>query len=157
MRRPRDGFFLRAESYYNVATEVERLDEDPSAALLSSPSRIDGYGGRSLHEQSQGESFLALFMDRLRGDGLYILDEPEAALSPTHQLALLARLHDLVRIRSQFLIAAHSPILLAHPDANILLLDEHGTRQVPYEEAEHFVMTRRFLNDHRAMLARLLE
>ena len=88
-RRQRDGYFFRAESYYNVATEIDELDEEPSFG----PPLKDSYGGRSLHEQSHGESFLALFANRLRSDGLYIVDEPEAALSPTRQLSLLAMIH----------------------------------------------------------------
>jgi predicted ATPase len=84
VRRPRDGFFLRAESFFNVATEIDRLDV------------VDSYGGRSLHEQSHGEAFLALMMNRFGGEGLYILDEPEAALSPQRQLTALARIHQLV-------------------------------------------------------------
>lgn len=112
-RRPRDGFFLRAESFYNVATEIDRLDE--IAPLKGA------YGGRSLHEQSHGESFLALVLNRFSGSGLYLLDEPEAALSPARQLALLAALDGLVRKNSQFLIATHSPLLLAYPNAEIFV------------------------------------
>lgn len=88
IRRPRDAYFLRAESFYNISTEIEHLDEDP----LGGPPIITYYGGRSLHEQSHGESFFSLFEKRFRGDGLYLLDEPEAALSPRRQLALLARM-----------------------------------------------------------------
>jgi predicted ATPase len=150
-RRPRDGFFLRAESFFNVATEIERLD---GAGTLGRPI-IDSYGGRSLHEQSHGESFLTLVTKRFGGDGLYLLDEPEAALSPTRQLALLARIHDLVKARSQFVIATHSPILLAYPDATIFALEPDGIRRVEYEDTEHFVLTRRFLADHRSVLKEL--
>jgi predicted ATPase len=135
VRRPRDGFFLRAESFYNVVSEIDRLGV------------THAYGGRSLHEQSHGESFFTLFSERFGGDGLYILDEPEAALSPTRQLAMLVRMHDLVRQRSQFIIATHSPIIMAYPNAQILLLDENGTAPVRYEDTEHFVVTREFLNN----------
>lgn len=152
VRRPGDGFFLRAESFFNVATEIERLDAEPGAG----PPIIDSYGGRSLHEQSHGESFMTLALERFRGAGLYILDEPEAALSPTRQLALLARIHQLVEAESQFIIATHSPLLLAYPDATILSLEPDGIREVDYEETEHFVVTRRFLQDHRGMLRRIL-
>lgn len=110
VKRPRDGYFLRAESFFNVATEIEHLDDEPGF----DPPIIDSYGGRSLHEQSHGESFFALLMDRFHGRGLYILDEPEAALSPQRQLAVLSRLHDLVLDDSQFVIATHSPILMAY-------------------------------------------
>jgi predicted ATPase len=111
-RRERDGFFLRAESFYNVATEIERLDQIGRASLLSC------YGGRSLHAQSHGESFLSLALNRFGADSLYLLAEPEAALSPQNQFALLARNHQLAeREDCQFLIATHSPILLALPGA----------------------------------------
>jgi predicted ATPase len=106
----------------------------------------DSYGGKSLHERSHGESFLSLIKNRFGPDGLYLLDEPEAALSPGRQLTLLARIHELVeRGGSQFLIATHSPIVLAYPEATIYLLSESGIVQVRYEETEHFLLTREFL------------
>ena len=142
-RRPRDGFFLRAESYFNVATEIERLDEEP----LGGERVIDGYGGVSLHEQSHGESFLALATHRFSGHGLYILDEPEAALSPQRQLSLLSIIHELVEMRaSQFVIATHSPILMAYPGALIYRLGNDGIESVAYEDTEHYTITRDFLN-----------
>jgi predicted ATPase len=141
-RRPRDGFFLRAESYFNVATEIERLDEEGSG-----PRVIDSYGGVSLHEQSHGESFIALATHRFGGQGLYILDEPEAALSPKRQLSLLSLIHDLVEARaSQFVIATHSPILMAYPNAVIYRLGPNGIERVAYEDTEHYSITRDFLN-----------
>jgi predicted ATPase len=145
-RRPRDGFFLRAESYFNVATEIERLDAEPS--YTASDSKLIGaYGGVSLHEQSHGESFLALATRRFKGNGLYILDEPEAALSPQRQLSLLATIHDLVENRaSQFVIATHSPILMAYPKALIYRLGPGGIERVAYEDTEHYKITRDFLN-----------
>jgi predicted ATPase len=142
-RRARDGFFLRAESFYNVATEVDKLE------------MTGWYGGKSLHEQSHGESFLAVFMDRLYGAGFYILDEPEAALSPSRQLSVLTRINDLVSEQSQFLIATHSPILMGYPGADILLLDEEGIRRVDYEETEHYFITREFLQNRERMLSQL--
>jgi predicted ATPase len=144
-RRPRDGFFLRAESYFNVATEIERLDAGPS----SGPPLIHSYGGVSLHEQSHGESFLALVRHRFRGDGFYVLDEPEAALSPNRQLSLLALMYDLVERRgSQFLVATHSPILMAYPGATIYHLgDGGGMRRVAYEETDHYQITKDFLGN----------
>jgi predicted ATPase len=151
-RRARDGFFFRAESYFNLATEIEALDRDPSF----SPPIIDSYGGRSLHEQSHGESFFATFLERFRGDGFYVLDEPEAALSPMRQLAFLARLHDLVRAGSQFLIATHSPILMAYPNAAVFLMGDGPPRQVDYRDTEHFTVTRNFLLRPEKMLATLL-
>jgi predicted ATPase len=151
-RRPRDGFFLRAESFFNVATDIERMDAEPSFA----PRVIDSYGGRSLHEQSHGESFLALLLHRFGGAGLYILDEPEAALSPTRQLAVLRRMHQLVEQNSQFIIATHSPILMAYPDARIFLLDDTGFTPVRYEDTEHYAVSKAFLANPARMLDRLL-
>lgn len=147
-KRPRDSYFLRAESFYNVATEIERLDEEggPGDPI------IDAYGGRSLHEQSHGESFLALMTHRFRGQGLYILDEPEAALSPNKQLLLLRRMRQLILQESQFVIATHSPILLGYPNAKIVVLDQNGYRPVKYEDTEHYQLTRRFLNDPEGVL-----
>lgn len=153
IRRPRDGFFLRAESFFNVATEIENLDAEPSFG----PPVIKSYGGRSLHEQSHGESFLALMTERFGGQGLYILDEPEAALSPQRQLAVLSRLHDLVLAESQFIIATHSPILMAYPDSCIFMCSREGVAQVAYEETEHFQVTRDFLANPGRMLRILLE
>src|SRR5687768_4530105 len=124
--KPRDGFFLRAESFFNLATDIERLDAEPSFG----PPLIDSYGGRSLHEQSHGESFLALMKNRFGPNGLYILDEPEAALSPSRQLSLLIRMRELLEEGSQFIIATHAPIVLAYPGATIYQLDERGISAV---------------------------
>lgn len=152
VRRPRDSFFLRAESFFNVASEIERLDAEPSGA----PPVIDSYGGRSLHEQSHGESFFTLFRDRFRGQGFYLLDEPEAALSPQRQLAMIARMHDLVRDGSQFIIATHSPIIMAYPNAQILQLSQRGIEPIDYLDTEHYRVTRDFLNRHEMMLRELM-
>jgi predicted ATPase len=143
--RPRDGFFLRAESWFNVATQVEQLGVG------------DSYGGRSLHEQSHGESFMALLKNRFHGNGLYLLDEPEAALSPARQIEALQRFHELVRQDSQFVIATHSPILMAYPDALILQCTPNGIRPVRYEDTEHFRITRDFLLHRDKVLAILME
>ncbi|MBV8272406.1 MAG: AAA family ATPase [Cupriavidus sp.] len=153
VRRPRTGYFLRAESFFNVATEIERLDEEPG---LGAPV-IESYGGRSLHEQSHGEAFLTLLTERFGGQGLYILDEPEAALSPARQLAVISRLHDLVRDRSQFVIATHSPILMAYPDACIYQCSARGIEPIAYEDTEHYQITRDFLVDPQRMLRVLME
>ena len=150
---PRDGFFLRAESFFNVATEIERLDAEPAPA----PPVIDSYGGKSLHEQSHGESFMALLLNRFGGKGLYLLDEPEAALSAQRQLAVLSRIHDLVMDDSQFIIATHSPILMAYPNATIYSFSVDGIKKVDYYETEHYQVTRDFLIDPKRMLNRLLE
>jgi predicted ATPase len=144
---------LRAESFFNVATEIENLDAAPSFG----PPIINSYGGRSLHEQSHGESFLALMTERFGGHGLYILDEPEAALSPQRQLAVLSRIHDLVLDGSQFIIATHSPILMAYPHATIYLCTADGITSVAYEDTEHFQVTRDFLLNPERMLTVLLE
>jgi predicted ATPase len=151
VRSARDGYFLRAESFFNVASEIERLDAIPALA----PPVIEAYGGTSLHEQSHGESFMTLMMKRFKGRGLYILDEPEAALSPTRQLAFLARMRALVNQQSQFIVATHSPIIMAYPGARILMLESSGIREVEYEDTEHFLVSRRFLNNRAAMLREL--
>jgi len=152
-KRPRDGFFLRAESFFNLATNIEQLDEEPSFT----PPVVNSYGRRSLHEQSHGESFLALLIHRFGGNGFYILDEPEAALSPTRQLAVLRRIHHLVLQDSQFVIATHSPILMAYPQARILLLEETGYREVRFEDTEHYAVTKEFLNNPARMIESLLD
>ena len=115
------------------------------------------YGGVSLHTRSHGESFLALVQNRFRGNGLYLLDEPEAALSPMRLMTLLAELDRLVQANSQFIIATHSPILMAFPDAEVLEITENGIAAVPYRETEHYVLTRRFLEQPERMLRYLLE
>lgn len=152
LARPRDGFFLRAESFFNVATEIEKLDGEPGAGPPIGPS----YGERPLHEQSHGESFLALLVTRFRGEGLYLLDEPEAALSPSRQLSVLTRIHDLVEQKSQFLIATHSPILMAYPNAWIYSFSTKGIERVRYEETEHYRITRDFLANPERMLRVLM-
>lgn len=147
---PGDSYFLRAESFYNVASEIERLDKEPGG-----PPLIDAYGGTSLHEQSHGESFFALFRNRFRDHGLYLMDEPEAALSPARQLQFLVLLHDYVRRGGQFVIATHSPIIMAYPDACIYVFGADGIREVPYTETEHYLVTRRFLGNPQRSLAEL--
>jgi len=141
-RRERKGFFLRAETMFNVSTEAEQYRD---------------YGWENLHEKSHGEAFLWVAMNRFGDHGLYILDEPEAALSPQRQLTLLRRIHELVQGGSQLVISTHSPILMAYPKARILLLDESGLREVPYEETEHYAVTRAFLQDPARMLRELFE
>lgn len=141
---PRDGFFLRAESFFNVSTEIERLGVTRA------------YGGTALHEQSHGEAFLSLFMERFGGHSFFVLDEPEAALSPQRQLAMLSRLHDLVRNGSQFLIATHSPILMAYPNAVIYECGAHGIGKVQYEDTEHYRVMHDFIANPQRMLKVLL-
>ena len=147
-RTPRTGFFLRAESFFNVATHIEQLDEEPGGG----PPIIDSYGGVSLHEQSHGESFLSLILNRFGPNGLYLLDEPEAALSLRGNLALMRRMHDLVGEGSQFIVATHSPILLGYPDACIYVLSDHGIGEARYEDTEQYELTRSFLEDRERFL-----
>ena len=149
---PKDGYFLRAESFYNVATYLDQLDRTPYCG-----GALNSYGGVSLHKQSHGESFLALMAHRFGGQGLYLLDEPEAALSPARQLELLALLRQLEGQGSQFLIATHSPILMAYPGAEVLELREEGIRSVNYRQTEHYQLTRRFLEAPERMLKYLFQ
>ncbi len=139
-KAPRDGFFLRAESFFNVATYMENIGSNDAV----------------YHQQSHGEAFLMLLTEKFRGKGLYLLDEPEAALSPTRQLAALSAMHQLIRNESQFIIATHSPILLAYPNAKIIMFDADGLREITYEQTEHFMVTRDFLNNHARRLQQLL-
>lgn len=140
---PRDGYFLRAESFFNVATYMDET------------GYLEGYGGKSLHTQSHGESFMAVLLNKLRGNGIYLLDEPEAALSPNRQLAALSAIHQLVEDHSQFIIATHSPILLSYPHAKIIQFDRSGISEVAFEDTEHFAVTRDFLNNYPRRLEQL--
>ena len=148
-----DGFFLRAESFYNVATNIDEMDSEPSFQ----PPVINSYGGVSLHKQSHGESFLSLVHNRFGGKGIYILDEPEAALSPSRLLTLISEIDALVKKDSQFIIATHSPILMAFPDAQIYQLSESGIETVEYKQTEHYLLTKRFLDNPDQMLRYLLQ
>lgn len=148
--RHKDGFFLRAETFYNLATTIDELDKEQGGIPL-----IDSYGGKSLHEQSHGESFFAAFMNRFSGEGLYILDEPEAALSPLRQLSMLARINDLIESDSQFIIATHSPIIMAHPDSTILELTNSGIRETTLEQTAHFSIMKQFFEDRDRLLHHL--
>jgi predicted ATPase len=140
MPKMTEGFFMRAESFYNFASYLDGV------------SNFRAYGGKSLHQQSHGESFLALFQNRFE-HGLYILDEPEAALSPQRQLAFLRIINQLeVPRHAQFLIATHSPILLAYPGATLYQFEEVGIREVAYRETDHYLITRDFLNRPERML-----
>ncbi len=149
---PKDGFFLRAESFYNVASSIEQMDQSGGGRPI-----IDSYGGISLHKQSHGESFLALVKNRFSGRGLYILDEPEAALSPTRMMQLLCMIHDLIEKDSQFIIATHSPILMSYPDASIYELSENGIRETTYRETEHYRITKDFIDKPEVMYRHLFE
>ncbi len=142
--KPYDQYYLRAESFFNLATYMDEV------------GYLSGYGGRSLHQQSHGEAFMAVLTHKLRGHGFYLLDEPEAALSPTRQLAALRAIDQLVDAHSQFIIATHSPILLAYPHARIIQFDRDGVHEIAYEDTEHYFITRDFLNHYPQRLARLL-
>ncbi|MBK5970540.1 hemin importer ATP-binding subunit [Thiorhodovibrio litoralis] len=140
MPKMTDGFFMRAESFFNFATYLDGVSD------------FKAYGGKSLHAQSHGESFLALFDNRFE-QGLYILDEPEAALSPQRQLAFLRIIHDLEAPgHAQFVIASHSPILLAYPGATLYQFTGSGIEEVAYRDTEHFLVTKDFLNAPERML-----
>lgn len=145
LRRPKTDFFLRAESLFTAATYLEQLDDNPLRA----------YGGKSLHEQSHGESFLAVMINRFGPDGLYLLDEPEAALSTQNCMTCLRRIHELVGDGSQFIIATHSPIILAYPDATIYACTPGGLEKVAYEDAEPVRLTRAFLESRPRFLQQL--
>lgn len=142
-RRPGHGYFLRAESFYNVATkEEDYADED--------------HPSQRYHEKSHGESFLAIAQKQLRPEGLYLLDEPEAALSPQRQLTLLMELYGCVREGSQFIIVTHSPILLGLPGAEILTFDDGPVHSCRYEETESYQVMEMFINNREQMLRHLL-
>ncbi len=146
--RNTDGFFLRAESFYNVASNIDDLDRHGGGTRML----IESYGGKSLHEQSHGESFLSLVEHRFGGHGLYILDEPEAALSPMKLMTLMCLMRELVVDKSRFIISTHSPILMTFPGAEIYELTEDAIRSVRYQDTEHFRVTKQFLNAPEQML-----
>lgn len=151
--RPRDGYFLRAESFYNAATYIDELDKQQ----CSDVPIICAYGGESLHQMSHGEAFFALFMNRLNGDGLYLLDEPEAALSPSRQLAFISRLHELTGKRSQFIIATHSPLIMAYPDSIIYEFVKTGIRRVSYEQTDQFAVYKSFFADYKRFFYEIMK
>ncbi|CUS47547.1 MAG: putative ATPase [Idiomarinaceae bacterium HL-53] len=144
-KKPKDGYFLRAESFYNVASYMDEV------------GYLDGYGGKSIHARSHGEAFMSLLTDKFKGNGLYLLDEPEAALSPARLLAAISAINGLVKEESQFIIATHSPILLAYPNAKILQFSEVGVEEVEYEETDHYIISKDFLNNHRMRIMQLIE
>ena len=149
----KDGFFLRAESFYNVASNIDEMDRQPGMGGRI----IDSYGGISLHKQSHGESFMSLIANRFGGNGLYILDEPEAALSPSRILELMCYMHELEKKNSQFIISTHSPILMAYPGAEVYNLTEDGIRSVSYRDTEHYQISTRFLNSPETMFRYLFD
>lgn len=137
VKRNRDGFFLRAESFYNAISYMDTLDRDI----------YDWYGGKRLHEVSHGEGFMNMLNHRCRSNSFFIFDEPEAALSPFSQIKMLVRMHQLVTEDSQFIISTHSPILMAYPGATIYQLTENGIHQTEYDKTEHYMLMKYFLNN----------
>ena len=147
-KRISEGFFMRAESFFNFASYINELAVDDNRILRA-------YGGRSLHEQSHGESFLSLFNNQFEA-GIYILDEPEAALSPSRILAFIAVINQLEQSgRAQFLIATHSPMLICYPGAAIYQFDEEGVTETTYQDTEHYRLTKSFLDNPAAYLRHL--
>jgi predicted ATPase len=146
-----DGYFLRAESFYNVASNIDELDKQPGGGS----SIINSYGGKSLHNQSHGESFLSLLKNRLWGNGLYIFDEPEAAFSPMKLLELLVITDNLVKNNSQFIISTHSPILMAYPNAEIYEIIDGKLKLTAFEDTNHYSVTKYFLLNYKQMLKNL--
>ncbi len=144
-KRPKNWYFLRAESFYNVASYMDDM-----------PEYLGSYGGKSLHAQSHGESFMALLKHKLRGNGFYMFDEPEAALSPQRQLEALIYFHRLAK-DSQLIIATHSPILMAYPEADIYHIGAEKITKIEYEDTEHYQVTKNFLNRTDMMLSELLD
>lgn len=150
VHRPATDFFLRAESMFTATTYLEGLGEEP---LAGNP--FAAYGGKSLHEQSHGESFLAVMINRFDPNGFYLLDEPEAALSTQNCLTCLRRIHELVQQNSQFIIATHSPIILAYPDSTIYSCSENGLEEIAYEAADPVRLTQSFLQARERFLHEL--
>jgi len=153
VKTPKTAYFLRAESFYNVATNIDALDREQGFG----PPLINSYGGRSLHTMSHGESFLALMLNRFGPNGFYLLDEPEVALSPANQLTMLARIHQLVLEGCQFIISTHSPMLMAYPGAEIFQIVDDSIQRIDYKETDHYRITRQFLNNPEGILKTLLE
>lgn len=142
-KRLNNGFFMRAESFFNFADYIDEIAKEE----LNPEKFYEAYGGKSLHHQSHGESFLSLFTNKFE-KGIYILDEPEAALSPARILSFMTIINQLEKSgRAQFLIATHSPMLLCYPGADIFSFDEDGIQSVDYEATEHYTLTKNFLNN----------
>lgn len=149
-----NGFFLRSETFFDFANYLDKMAEEP----FGGQRVYDAYGGKSLNEQSHGEAFLSLFNNRFIGKSLFILDEPEAALSPQRQFAFLRIIHELDKEGgAQFIIASHSPIIMAYPGARIYSCEEDGLKQVDYEETEHYRLTKAFLENRGRFFKRLFE
>lgn len=143
-RKEKWGYFLRAESFYNVATQEEKY------ADIAHPSM-------QYHKKSHGESFLDLAQDNIKPNGLYLLDEPEAALSPQRQLTLLTQIYKCANDGAQFIIATHSPILLGIPNAQIFCFDNGKIHTCTYEETDSYKITEMFINNRQSLLQKLLD
>ena len=150
-RRPRSSYFFRAESFFNVASQAEEYRDGTNKEIYYAR-----YGGKSLHEQSHGESFLSYFQS-FDQEGLFLMDEPEAALSPQRQLSLFIQMAKMAQRGSQFLVATHSPILLGIPDARILSFDGGSIHPCRYEDTESYQVTELFINNREILTQRLLE
>ena len=142
-RRAKTGFFLRAESFFNFCSYIESI------------GYADAYGG-DLHKMSHGEGFISLMLNKMIPGGLYIMDEPEAALSPVRQLTAIRKIYELSRAGSQFIIATHSPILTAIPNASIYEVSKNGIEEKEYEATDAFVITKDFLNNYDERCRRLI-
>lgn len=136
----------------NVASNIDDMDSEPGFG----PKIISSYGGVSLHKQSHGESFMALVENRFYGNGLYILNEPEAALSPMRLMRLMYCMQELANKNSQFIISTHSPILMTYPGAEVLEITQDGIRSVDYRDTEHFMITKRFMDAPEKIVKELL-
>jgi len=152
-KRTGAGFFLRAESWFNTVSYMDNLDLEPA----KSPPISAFYGGQSLHTRSHGETFCTVIDLKFRRNGLFLLDEPEAALSPQRQLAFLVLIHDVLREYkdAQFIISTHSPILLGYPDAQIVSFDDAPLREITYEEAGSMQVVKQFVNHREEFLEEL--
>src|ERR1700722_17006899 len=157
-KRTGAGFFLRAESFFNTATQIDKLD-DPIENAGIGPPILPSYGGQSLHTRSHGETFFTLLEHKFRRNGLFLLDEPEAALSPQRQLSFLLLIRDTLRRYkdAQFIISTHSPVLLGYPGAQILSFDDGHLQEIPYEETAPMQIVRRFVNDRDTFLQELFQ
>ena len=155
-RRTGAGYFLRAESFFNTVSHMDNLDKEPAP---HAPPISAYYGGRSLHTRSHGETFFTLLDLKFRRNGLFLLDEPEAALSPQRQLSFLVLIHDVLQKYkdAQFIISTHSPIILGYPEAQILSFDDGTVHEVEYEDTTSLQVVRQFVNDRQKFLEQLLE
>jgi predicted ATPase len=150
-KRPKANYFFRAESFFNVASKAEDYRDNTPKAIYYAR-----YGGKSLHEQSHGESFLEFFKS-FEKEGIYIMDEPEAALSPQRQLTLFIQIAKMAETGSQFIIATHSPILLGIPEADIVSFDNGELHMCEYKETQSYQVMEMFINNRDVLVKRLLE